>query len=492
MIENYPIYVMFALYLLMMIIIGFLSIEKKGSIGGYVLGGRSMGSWITALSAQASDMSGWLLMGLPGVVYISGLCNAWVAIGLFVGTALNWLLVSKRLRIYTELTYSLTISSYFSNRFGDKSGVLRILAAFITLLFFTIYAGSGLVAAGKLFDSMFNIDYTIAVLLGAGVILIYTLLGGYQAVCKTDLIQGWFMFFALLIVPFVAFINLPDDAIIQACKSRDISLCLFPREGGIMGIISILSMTAWGFGYFGQPHILTRFMSISSHKDLTKSTQVALVWVAISLTMAIIIGLLAIPLYNDPVLSAQDSEKVFIKMAMNLFSPWISGLFLAAILAAIMSTIDSQLLASSSTLAQDFYAFIIRKNASEKELLFVNRMFVSGITIVACILALNPNETIFSLVTFAWGGFGAAFGPVVLMSLYSRKMTFQSALCGMLAGTITMLLWYFSGLGKYLYEIMPAFIVGTITIYFTSKAFPQKNTKILHQFDEMISILRQK
>ena len=483
---------MFALYLLMMIIIGFTSIEKKGSVGGYVLGGRSMGSWITALSAQASDMSGWLLMGLPGVVYISGLCNVWVAIGLFVGTALNWLLVSKRLRIYTELTSSLTISSYFSNRFGDKLGVLRIMAAFITLMFFTIYAGSGLVATGKLFDLMFNIDYTVAVLLGAGVILVYTLLGGYQAVCKTDFIQGWFMFFALLIVPAVALFNIPDDAITQVCAKRDVSLSIFPKECGFMGIISILSMSAWGFGYFGQPHILTRFMSISSHRELTKSTQVALVWVAISLGMAILIGVLSIPLYNDPILSAQDSEKVFIKMAIELFNPWLSGLILAAVLAAIMSTIDSQLLASSSTLAQDFYAFVIRKNATEKELLLINRLFVAGITIVACVLALNPNETIFSLVTFAWGGFGAAFGPVVLMSLYYRKMTLQGALCGMLAGTVVMLFWYFIGWGKYLYEIMPAFIVGVITIYLVSKAFPQKNEKILQQFDKMKEILNQK
>ena len=490
--DIFPLYIMFALYLAMMIFIGVSCIEKKGTVDGYVLGGRSMGSWVTALSAQASDMSGWLLMGLPGVVYISGLCNIWIAIGLFVGTALNWFLISKRLRIYTELTQSLTISSFFSNRFADKSGVLRLISAFITLGFFTIYAGSGLVATGKLFDSMFNIDYTLAVLLGAGVILAYTLLGGYQAVCKTDMIQGAFMFFALIIVPLVAYMHTPENALQEVCKARDLSLSIFPKESGWLGLLSIISMSAWGFGYFGQPHILSRFMSISSHKELSKSAKIALIWVIISLAMAVIIGLFAIPIYDNPILSTQDSEKVFIKMAMDFFNPWIGGLILASILAAIMSTIDSQLLASSTTLAQDFYAFIVRKNASEKELLLVNRFLVTGITLVACILALNPNETIFSLVTFAWGGFGAAFGPVVVMSLYMRRMTFQSALCGMLVGTTVMLLWNFSGLGKYLYEIMPAFIAGIITIYVISKFFPQRNTHILNQFDKMLSTLRDK
>ena len=490
--ENFPLFVMFAFYLVVMILVGIACVEKKGSVDGYVLGGRSMGSWVTALSAQASDMSGWLLMGLPGVVYISGLCNIWIAIGLFIGTALNWILISKRLRIYTELTQSLTISSFFSNRFADKTGILRLIAAFITLGFFTIYAGSGLVAAGKLFDSMFNINYTFAVLLGAGVILAYTLLGGYQAVCKTDMIQGAFMFFALIIVPIVAYISTPDGSLQEVCKARDISLSIFPKESGFFGVLSIISMSAWGFGYFGQPHILSRFMSISSHNELTKSAKIALIWVIISLAMAVIIGLCAIPIYDNPVLSTQDSEKVFIKMAMDFFNPWIGGLILAAILAAIMSTIDSQLLASSTTLAQDFYAFVVRKNASEKELLVVNRVLVAGITAVACVLALNPNETIFSLVTFAWGGFGAAFGPVVVMSLYMRSMTFQSALCGMLVGTMVMLIWNFAGLGKYLYEIMPAFIAGMITIYLISKFFPQKNTQILHQFDKMISTLKSK
>ena len=492
MTENIPLYIMFALYFILMVSVGILCIEKKGTVDGYVLGGRSMGSWVTALSAQASDMSGWLLMGLPGVVYISGLCNIWISIGLFIGTALNWIFISKRLRIYTELTESLTISSFFSARFADKSGILRLVAAFITLGFFTIYAGSGLVAAGKLFDSMFNIDYTFAVILGAGVILLYTLLGGYQAVCKTDMIQGMFMFFALIIVPIVAFMNVPDGAFEATCKARDISFSILPKETGFFGILSILSMSAWGLGYFGQPHILCRFMSISSHNELVKSTKIALIWVVISLAMAIVIGLIAIPIYDNPVLSTQDSEKVFIKMAMQFFNPWFGGIILAAILAAIMSTIDSQLLASSTTLAQDFYAFIVRKNASEKELLLVNRVLVAGITVVACILALNPNETIFSLVTFAWGGFGAAFGPVVLMSLYYRKMTFQSAICGMLVGMTVMLLWNFSGLGKYLYEIMPGFIAGILTIYFVSKLSPQKNTHILHQFDKMLSILKKK
>ena len=485
-----PLYITFALYLAVMVCIGLRSMESKGCVSHYVLGGRSLGSWVTAFSAQASDMSGWLLMGVPGVVYISGLCNIWVAVGLTVGTLLNWVFISSRLRVYTEITGSLTLSSFFSKRFHERGGMLRILAAFITLMFFTIYAGSGLVAAGKLFDSMFHIDYRAAVLAGSAVILAYTLTGGYQAVCKTDFIQGALMFAALIVVPLVACFHVPAGEFSRAAGERGVSLGLLPEGSGFGPLLAVVSMSAWGIGYFGQPHILTRFMSIRSHRELPKAAKIAMAWVVVSLCMSVAIGLVAIPVYSDPVLSPSDSEKVFIRMSMEFFNPWIAGVLLAAILAAVMSTIDSQLLASSTTLAEDFYKVVLRKRASERELMAVNRSFVAIITAAACVLALNPSETIFSLVTFAWGGFGAAFGPVVVMSLYSRRMTWQAALCGMLAGTAAMLLWYFAGLGKYLYEILPGFAAGVCAIWAVNRMLPQRNARVLAEFDSMLAAVR--
>ena len=479
-------YVTFALYLVFMITVGVYFFFKSKSVSDYLLGGRGVGRWVTALSAQASDMSGWLLMGLPGAVYLAGLGEAWIAIGLGIGTLLNWLIVAPRLRIYTEKTNSMTLAAFFSLRFGDQTGCLRVFSAVITLFFFTIYAASGLNATGNLFEEMFNIPYTYAVIIGAAVLLIYTFLGGYLAVCWTDLFQGFLMFFALIAVPVIAYKYVGgSDAIQTAMQTKNLTFSLLPKaDNTALAVAAIFSTAAWGLGYFGQPHILVRFMSIKSVKLLPGTITIAMIWVVFSLVAAVVIGFVAMPLFAD--LDKQSCEKVFIYMVRNkeFFNPWLGGILLAAILAAIMSTIDSQLLVSSTTLTEDFYKFI-HLDASQKVLMRVSRIFVTLITAIACGLALMRTETIFSLVKFAWGGFGAAFGPVVIMSLYSRKTSWQSAFAGMIMGTFVMLAWYILGFGKYMYEIVPGFISGLLTIIIMNKFFPQNDEKILKEFDEV-------
>ncbi len=469
-------------YLILMVIIGAFFCKKSDTISNYLLGGRGIGSWVTALSAQASDMSGWLLMGLPGAIYLGGMGDAWVAIGLAIGTFLNWIIVAPRLRVYTEKTEALTLSTYFANRFEDPTGMLRVVSSMIILLFFTIYAASGLVAAGKLFESMLHIPYIPSVLIGAAVVLAYTLMGGYLAVCWTDLIQGAVMFCAIIIVPAVAFYAGGGiEPIVNACAGKGLSL--LPGEGSKLTWIAIISCAVWGLGYFGQPHILSRFMSIKSVKLLPKTTTIAMVWVIISLAGAVCVALTAMPVYRA--LPSADAEKIFIKLISDFFNPWIGGVLLSAIMAAIMSTIDSQLLVTTSALTEDFYRRVIRRNASMKESLWVSRAFVVVITIVATIFALFPSDTIFNIVKFAWGGFGAAFGPVVIMSLYSKRTTWQSALAGMIAGTIVMLVWYFLGLNRYMYEILPGFVVNFMVIFAVNFFVKQKNEAILNSFAEM-------
>ena len=481
-----PVYLTFAIYLLGMIAVGIYFYRKASHLEDYLLGGRSMGSWVTALSAQASDMSGWLLMGLPGAVFAAGLGKIWIAIGLALGTFFNWLLVAPRLRVYTEKTKALTLSTFLGKRFHDPSNSLRLLSAVITLVFFTIYAASGLVGAGKLFESMFNVDYRIAVIAGTAIMIIYTLMGGFLAVCWTDLFQGLLMFGAITLVPIMAYNQLDAGAFAAACEAKKISMELFPGSG-VMGMLAIISTMAWGLGYFGQPHILVRFMSIKSIKLLPRSMTIAMVWVLISLAAAICIGLLAIPMYNTP-----EKEKVFIFMIRDLFNPYVGGILLAAILAAIMSTIDSQLLVSASTLTEDFYANIIRKNPTEKQQMLFSRISVLLIAIIACSIAMDRNSSILDLVEFAWGGFGAAFGPVVLMALFSRKTTWRAALCGMLAGTVASLVWYFCPWGKYMYEIVPGFVVNILVIMAMNQIFPAENKTMLKEFDAVQKALKSK
>ncbi|WP_432736157.1 sodium/proline symporter PutP [Maridesulfovibrio sp. FT414] len=475
----------FAVYLVFLLAVGWYFYKRTSDIEGYILGGRGLGGWVTALSAQASDMSGWLLMGLPGAIYLSGMTEAWIAIGLFIGTALNWIFVSSRLRVYTQLTDTLTISSFFEKRFNDPTSLLRVGSAVIILIFFTIYSSSGLVAAGKLFESMFNIDYSVAVISGAVVIVAYTFMGGFMAVCWTDFFQGALMFFAIVLVPLLGTIDNGGISVVEAdMVSKHISTSLFHNGSGqAVSVLAIISTMAWGLGYFGQPHILTRFMGIRSISELPKATAVALIWVIISLGGAVVVGMVAIPMFDG--LHGGEQEKVFIYMIGKLFNPWVGGVLLAAILSAIMSTIDSQLLVSSSALTEDFYKKILRREASEKELILVGRLCVLIISIIAMSMALTPGNTILGLVAYAWGGFGAAFGPVVLFALFSRRTTWLSALCGMVVGTLVLVFWKDAGLGAQMYEIVPGFVANFLTIFLVDTIAPQKNEKILADFDEM-------
>ncbi len=482
---NLPIVITFFVYFVVLLVIGFYFYKKTHSIEDYLLGGRKMGSWVTAFSAQASDMSGWLLMGLPGAVYLAGMNQSWIAIGLAIGTYLNWKLVAPRLRVYTEKTSSLTLPDFFGARFKDPSGLLRTLSAIIILIFFTIYSSSGLVAAGKLFESLFSIDYRIAVIVGAIVMIAYTFLGGFLAVCWTDLIQGALMIIAIIIVPIIAVFYVGGfDAIATAAAAKSISFNLFKDSSGFISIIAIISTMAWGLGYFGQPHILTRFMSIRSVKDLPRTIRIAMIWVIISLAGAVVIGLIGIAML--PGLSGGEEEKVFIYMITKLFNPWVGGILLAAILAAIMSTIDSQLLVSSSSLTEDFYKHLINKKAGEKELMWMGRVCVLIIALISLLLAMNPNNTVLGLVSYAWGGFGAAFGPLVLMALFSKKTSWQSALAGMLSGTIVLVIWKQIGLGAHMYEIVPGFAVNFAVMLLVNLRFPCKSGSIHKEFDAVV------
>ena len=445
-----------------------------------------MGAWVTALSAQASDMSGWLLMALPGAIYLGGVGEIWIAIGLFVGTVLNWTLVSARLRVYTQKTNTITLPSFFEQRFGDRTGLLRVVSAVIILIFFTIYASSGLVATGKLFESIFdNVEYKQAVIIGGGVIIAYTFLGGFLAVCWTDLFQGTLMVLALVIVPALAYLSVGGiDQISQAMTN--IQKSIIP-EGEQPGVLLIISAMAWGLGYFGQPHILTRFMSIKSVGKLSESMAIAIIWVFISLAGAVAVGLIGIGMFDN--LTGGEEEKVFIRMIDKLFNPWVGGIMLAAILSAIMSTVDSQLLVSSSALTEDFYQKAIKKDASEKEIILVGRICVIIISAIALVLALSPNDTILGIVAYAWGGFGAAFGPVVLFGLFSRRTSWQAALAGMVTGTVVLVVWKLTKLDAYMYEIVPGFICNCLTIFLVNAFIRQKNERVLRQYEEVAKVI---
>jgi len=477
--------VTFNVYFVFLLGIGFYFYRKNVSIEDYLLGGRGMGAWVTALSAQASDMSGWLLMGLPGAIYLGGGGKVWIAIGVFMGTVLNWKLVSRRLRVYTQKTNTITLPCFFEERFGDPTGLLRVVSAIIILIFFTIYASSGLVAAGKLFESTFGVSYKAAVIVGSAIIIAYTFLGGFLAVCWTDLFQGMLMVIALIIVPVVGYIKVGGAEVInEAMVWKGIQRSLVPAERGVLSALLIISAIGWGRGYFGQPHILARFMSVKSIGKLAVSMTIAIVWVLLSLGGAVVVGFVGIGMFDN--LAGGEEEKVFIYMISKLFNPWLGGVMLAAILSAIMSTIDSQLLVSSSALTEDFYQKVIRKNATEKENIFVGRICVIIISFIALVLALRPSDTILGIVAYAWGGFGAAFGPLVLFGLFSRRTSWQAALAGMVVGTVVLVVWKQIDQDRFMYEIVPGFISNCVTIFLVNMLIKQNDAKVLRKYDEVM------
>ncbi|AWI34857.1 sodium:solute symporter family transporter [Helicobacter apodemus] len=565
---NTEITIMFVAYSALMLFIGFYFYKKNKNAEDYFLGGRSIGPVVSALSAGASDMSGWLLMGLPGALYISGFIEAYIAIGLTIGAALNWIFIAKRLRIYTSvIADSITIPDYFETRFDDDKHILRILCAIVILIFFTLYISSGLVSGAKLFESTFGIEYGYALTIGTLIIVLYTFFGGYKAVCWTDMIQGFLMLCALIIVPIVMlshlggykealqYIKASDNAnkqilqiqniipnmlqnldsleskeqillLIQSLKDsndrvisdknikgdykKESILALFDNNTkdtffskelalkleqslqsndkeslkmllqGItkitfevkerlawfegVSLVGVISALAWGLGYFGQPHILVRFMSIRSTKDIPTATIIGISWMVLCLIGSCFIGILGIAYINKFDLSLSDPEKIFIVISQLLFNPWIAGVLLSAILAAIMSTASSQLLVSSSTLAEDFYKRIFQQDASSQMVLNLGKIGVLLVASIAFFISTDKNSSVFSIVTYAWAGFGASFGSVMLFSLFWSRMTRVGAIAGMLTGTIVVVGWKNFMAAYGIYEIIPGFFGASIAI----------------------------
>ncbi|WDL75374.1 sodium:proline symporter [Helicobacter winghamensis] len=575
---NTEITIMFIAYSALMLFIGFYFYRQNKNVEDYFLGGRAMGPVVSALSAGASDMSGWLLMGLPGALYVSGFIDTYIAIGLTIGATLNWLFVAKRLRVYTgAITECITIPDYFETRFNDDKHILRVVCAIVILIFFTFYVSSGLVSGAKLFESTFGIEYSYALSVGTLIIVIYTFLGGYKAVCWTDMIQGLLMLGALVIVPAVMlsqlggfdeakrYIKLSDtssknllqlqkeiptflktlenqngiqnqnlqehiEALIIALDSTqdrtlvktenmeskmdsvlpfDKSGVLYPKSiakslqsafefakssskiqelkailqalegvefvakerlswfGGI-SLLGIISSLAWGLGYFGQPHILVRFMSIRSTSEIKSATIIGISWMVLCLAGACLIGLLGIAYVNKFALELKDPEKIFIVMSQLLFNPWIAGILLSAILAAIMSTASSQLLVSSSTLAEDFYKKIFRQDAPNSVVLTLGKIGVLIVAVIAFLISSDKNSSILSIVAYAWAGFGASFGSVMLFSLFWGRMTRAGAIAGMVMGALVVVVWknFFGFLN--VYEIIPGFLFASLAIIIVS------------------------
>ena len=485
---NVPILTAFALYLLAMLSIGIYYSRSQQRLSDYILGGRSLGPWITSMSAEASDMSGWMLMGVPGFAYATGVSASWIAIGIAIGTYLNWQFISQRLRNYTEVANnSLTMPDYLKNRFHDDNNIFRIISAIFILIFFLIYTSSGFVSGGKLFEAVFGMDYFSALLLSAGVVVVYTFLGGFMAVCWTDFIQGCMMFLAIVLVPIVGMIVAGGftETMTRLSTTAPQLLDMAPDTSST-GIIAIISALAWGIGYFGQPHILVRFMAIGNPAELKKSKHIAMTWVVISLAAAVLVGLVGKVVLNIP-LTGSDTEKVFLVMSQQLFPPFATGLILSAVLAAIMSTAASQLLVTASSISKDLYHTFIRKNASDTELIYVSRITVLVVAALAIMLALNPNSYILTMVSYAWAGFGAAFGPTILLSLYWKRMTKNGALAGIIVGGLTVLIWkQFAWFG--LYEIVPGFIFSLLAIYIVSKLDHEPCQAIQNEFDHAMSL----
>lgn len=449
---NIPVLTTFLVYLVAMIGIGAYVYQRTNSLEDFALGGRRLSPTTAALSAQASDMSGWLLLGLPGAVYAAGIGATWIAIGLAVGTYLNWLIVAPRLRAYTSrANNSISLSAYLEERFEDGSRLLRVVSAVVIVVFFTIYVSSGLVAGGVLFESTFGVPYATSVTIAVIVIVSYAFLGGFLAVSLTDAVQGAMMFLALLLVPIVAILALGGWGVftgdVQAASPGLWSLgseAVFDAEAGTwtpgapIGIVAVLSLLAWGLGYFGQPHILARFMGIRSVGAVKAARRIGTGWVVFTLAGASLVGLAGIAFIQPPL---ENPETVFLVLVQELLNPWVGGVLLAAVLAAIMSTADSQLIVSSTALTEDFYRAFLKKEAGEKELVWVGRATVVIVALIAYIVALPGETPILDIVAFAWAGFGAAFGPVIILSLFWSRMTAAGAIAGVVAGALTVLIW---------------------------------------------------
>ena len=479
---NLPLLTVFIGYLMLIFVLGFLAYRRTHNLGDYILGGRSLGPLVTALSVGASDMSGWLLLGLPGAIYISGISEVWIGVGLVIGAWLNWLFVARPLRVYShQANDSLTLPDFFANRFRDHGNLLRVTSALVILLFFTFYVAAGLVGGAILFESSFGLDYYLALSVGGFIIVAYTLAGGFLAVVWTDSIQALLMLVALSLTPIMV-INAVGG--IDALTEQ--MLAVNPQSTSLFGgltALGLISLLAWGLGYVGQPHILARFMAAKDPQRLVAARRTAMSWMIIVLIGSASTGLAGIAWFAENPL--ENPETVFIALSQALFNPWLAGIITAAILSAIMSTIDSQLLVSSSVVSQDLYKTFFRQGASDRELVMVSRLAVLVIALAAMVIASDRNSLVLDLVSYAWAGFGAAFGPVMLFSLFWRKTTALAALAGMVTGAVTVVVWSNLGGGIFdLYEILPGFVFASLAILAVGSLQPERQDYVLERFDQ--------
>jgi SSS family solute:Na+ symporter len=489
-------YLSLGLYFIAMLAIGLFAYKRSTSdVAGYILGGRQVSPQVTALSAGASDMSGWMLMGLPGAMFLVGFETIYIALGLLVGALVNYLVVAPKLRVYTQVANdSLTIPEFFAKRFNNPNSNIRIVAAVIIVIFFTLYTSAGLVAGGKLFESAFGLNYEIGLVVTLAVVVSYTMLGGFLAVSMTDFVQGCIMFVALVLVPVVAY-----QEFTSADKMMDFAYQSIPHFSDAMQnvtLLGLISSLSWGLGYFGQPHIIVRFMAIRSVGDIKTARRIGMSWMTVTIMGALATGLVGIAYANKFEMSLKDPETIFIVFSELLFHPLISGFLLAAILAAIMSTISSQLLVSSSSLTEDIYRVISKKEASEKEMVKMGRYAVVGVAIVASLLSLDRSNSILSLVSNAWAGFGAAFGPLILFSLYKANLTHNAALAGIISGAFTVLFWIYApvlsngqALSSLMYEMIPGFVVSSLVIWLVSRFDSAPCETTTEQFHEAGRVL---
>ncbi|MBR1866348.1 MAG: sodium/proline symporter PutP [Lachnospiraceae bacterium] len=507
----------FALYMLIMIVIGILYAGRLRNSEDFFLGGRNLNGWVAALSAEASDMSGWFLMGLPGSIYAYGTGQAWIAVGLFLGTICNWLFVSSRLRRYTILAgNALTLPAYLENRFHDQKRILLVTSSVVIVLFFLVYTASALTAGGLLFSSVFGVEYTFALTIGAVVILTYTFWGGFMAVCTTDFIQGMLMLAGVLFVPIAAYGLIGSHNIVGILEQSGAAggassyLNIMEASGSKVSAVYIISQLAWGLGYCGMPHILVRFMAVSSERELRKSKIIGIIWVTISLSCVVLIGIIGRAyLYPEILERTTDipAENVLIEMIKKVFTqdwnhPFVGGLFLCGILAAIMSTADSQLLVTASAVTEDLFRGVFRKDAGDKTVLRVSRAVVFVAAVTAYAIARNPENSVMNLVSNAWAGFGSAFGPVVLLSLYWKRMNLPGAVAGIISGAVTVLIWdhvpFFHTEGSEimqtlgaktgLYSLAVGFLISLVLIVAVSLLTEKPSGEIQKEFDEMKKI----
>ncbi|ANE03733.1 sodium/proline symporter PutP [Corynebacterium crudilactis] len=484
------------IYMLIMVLIGYWSYRKTEKYDDYMLAGRGLNPFVAAMSAGASDMSGWLLMGLPGALFVTGMSELWIAVGLTIGAWANWMWVAPRLRSYTEVSSdSITLPSFFENRLRDKSRILRIVAALIIIVFFTFYISSGMVAGGVYWESTFGGDYLLGMAVVAGVTVLYTFIGGFLAVSYTDVVQGSIMFFSLIIVPVMAYFTLSNPADIWSfATSNDYG----PHTDGIgnptyFSLISGVSAAAiignlgWGLGYFGQPHIVVRFMALRTPAEAKQGRRIGISWMVFCLIGATLTAIISTVFFAQntqySITDTRAYESIFLDLARVLFHPLIAGLILTAVLAAIMSTMSSQLLVTASSLIEDLLKVAKKESLSERTLIMLSRGTVIVLAIIAAAMAINPSDSILGLVGFAWAGFGSAFGPIVLASLYWKRLNATGAIAGMITGAVVSIAWGMSPLGDVLYEIIPGFALATIVMFAVSLMTKEPSQEILNEFE---------